>query len=162
MAHWRKGHESASNVLTSADLYDETRSAKAGRDVYGTTVVEIEKMTVEKVKSRQKPKGERRNFAHFKGHKKALGLNVTNAETLVSISGSPETARWVGLKIQLYVDPQADYPSGKKGPAIRIKQTAATGPIDAPPPELTPEKREQLENEHAERIGEREPGGDDA
>jgi hypothetical protein len=159
MGHWRKNHESDSNSLRSSDLYDERGSEKAGRPVYFKPVVVIERMSVAKVKSREKPSGESRNFAHFKGHKKALGLNVTNAEAITMLAGSPDTARWIGLKLRLYVDPLAQYPGGKKGPAIRISTEAVgNAPVDKPPPELTPDTRERLETEHAERLGEREPG----
>lgn len=159
MAHWRKNHESASNDLRSSDLYDDTASKAQKRDVYLSPVVRIEKVVVGKVKSREKPNGERRNYAHFAGKSKPLGLNVTNCETLQALSGSPDTERWVGLTIQLYVDPQARYPSGKKGPAIRIRPTLPKGQADTSPlPNVPDETRERLENEHAERLDEREPG----
>lgn len=155
MTHWRKNHESASNDLRSADLYDDAASKREGRDVYASPIVRIEKMTVGKVKSREKPKGEQRNYAHFAGKSKALGLNVTNCETLTDLSGSPDTARWVGLTIQLYVDPAARYPSGKKGPAIRIRPMLPKGQADTSPlPEVPAEERERLERDQAERLDE--------
>lgn len=158
MAHWRQNHESSSNLLRSSDLYDE-RASKPGAPSYVSPVVVIEKMSKDVIKSREKPRGERRNFAHFKGKSKPLGLNVTNCETLESLSGSPDPAHWVGLTIQIYVDKQAKYPSGKKGPAIRIRPTRPTGTPDTTPlPELSEETRERLEDEHEERL--REPGED--
>jgi hypothetical protein len=158
MGHWRKNHETASNDLRSADLYDDAASKRAGRDVYASPIVQIEKVVVGKVKSREKPNGERRNYAHFVGKAKPLGLNVTNCETIQSLSGSPDTDRWAGLTIQLYVDPAARYPSGKKGPAIRIRPTLPKGQADTSPlPDVPTEARERLENEHDERL-EGEPG----
>lgn len=151
MTHWRVNHESSSKHLKSSDLYDERR------DRYGSPTVLIERVSVDRVISGQKPKGERRNFIHLKGKSKPLGLNVTNCETLESISGSSDPKDWVGLTIQIYVDTQARYPSGKTGPAIRIRPTRATGPADTSPlPEQSPETVERLEREHEERL--REPG----
>jgi len=155
MSHWRKNHQSDSNNLRSVDLYDEKESQRTGKDRYVSPVVEIEKMTVGLIKSREKPKGEKRNFAHFKGKAKPLGLNVTNCETIADLAGSPATERWAGLVIQLYVDPQARYPSGKKGPAIRIRPTLPDGKPDTSPlPEVSAEDRQRLEEEQAGRIEE--------
>jgi hypothetical protein len=159
MPHWRRNHETDTKHLRSADLYDDAASAKAGRDTYASPVVKIEKMTTDRVKSREKPRGELRNFAHFVGKSKPLGLNVTNCETLESIAGSGDPQRWVGLSIQLYVDTAARYPSGKKGPAIRIRPQAARGPVDTSPlPEVPAEARERLEGEQEAAL--REPGDD--
>ena len=160
MPHWRKNHDSNVNHLKHYDLLDEA-STTPERDEYHSPVVLIEKMSVERMVSREKPKGERRNFAHFKGKSKPLGLNVTNCEVLEAMSGGSDPARWVGLQVQLYVDRQARYPSGKKGPAIRIKPMRASGPADTGPlPGVSDAARERLEGEHAERIEEREPGVD--
>jgi hypothetical protein len=159
MSHWRKNHQSDSNHLKSVDLYDEKESARTGKDKYLSPVVVIERMAVDVIKSKDKPKGEKRNFAYFQGKSKPLGLNVTNCETIADLAGSPATERWVGLAIQLYVDPHARYPGGKKGPAIRIRPTAPDGkPDTAPLPELSEEARDRLEEEHAGRLKEREPG----
>lgn len=159
MSHWRKNHQSDANNLRSVDLYDEKESLRTGRDCYVSPVVKIVKMTVDVIKSREKPKGDKRNFAHFAGKSKPLGLNVTNCETLESLAGSPATERWVGLTVQIYVDPQARYPSGKKGPAIRIRPTLPDGKADTSPlPELSDEARERLEDDREERLAEREPG----
>lgn len=152
MPHWRAGHESISSYLRSSDLYDERKSEQAGRPVYFSPVVEIEKMTVERLRNKDKAKGEQRNVAHFRNHRKGLGLNVTNAETLTSLAGSPDTNRWVGLRIQLYVDQGARYPNGTTGPAIRISPQPPKGGVDKPPPELTHETRDRLDREHEERL----------
>lgn len=159
MSHWRKNHQSDSNMLRSVDLYDEATTAKTGRDAYFSPVVQIEKMTVGLIKSREKPKGEQRNFAHFKGKAKPLGLNVTNCETIADLAGSPATERWVGLVLQLYVDPKSRYPSGKSGPAIRIRPTLPDGKPDTSAlPEVPTDARERLEGEQNDRVDEREPG----
>lgn len=154
--HWRKNHDSeAARLLKSVDLYDAAKS-EPNRPVYLSPIVEIERMTVEAIKSREKPKGERRNFAYFKGKQKPLGLNVGACEQLEAFAGSPDPKHWVGLVIQLYVDPQAKYPSGKKGPAIRIRPTLPKGakPDTSPLPEVPEADRDRLEAEHADRIAE--------
>lgn len=157
MPHWRKNHESNVNHLRYYDLLDEANSKD--RDVYFSPTVLIEKVSVDRVKSREKPKGERRNFVHFKGKAKPLGLNVTNCETLESMSGQSDPARWVGLQIQLYVDREARYPNGKKGPAIRIRPMKATGPVDdGPLPSVSDEARARHEEEQEAAV--REPGED--
>ncbi len=155
MSHWRKNHESASGNLMSADLFDEKKSAETGRPEYFSPIVTIAKMTSGKVKSREKPKGEQRNFMHFKGKDKPLGLNVTNCETLTSLSGTPDVARWVGMTIRLFVDKAARYPSGQTGPAIRISPELPEAKAqDTALPELSEETRERLDTEHEERMGE--------
>jgi hypothetical protein len=129
--------------------------------VYYSPVVTIERISANAVKSREKPRGERRNFAHFKGKQKPLGLNVTNCETIESLAGSPNTDRWVGLTIQLYVDPRVRYPSGRYGPAIRIRPTMPDGKPDTGPlPEISEQARERLEEEHEERLAEPADAGD--
>jgi hypothetical protein len=160
MAHWRRNHESkASNDLHSYDLYDEARSTRDA-PAYFAPVVLIERMTVSKVVSADKPKGERRNFAHFKGKAKPLALNVTNCKSIESLAGSPDPAHWVGTVVQLVVDQHAKYPGGKTGPAIRIAPKRPTAaPDTAPLPEISAEARERLEAEHEQRIDDgREPG----
>ena len=92
---------------------------KAGRDVYWTPVLKIATVSIGLVKSQDKPNGEELIFLHFEGQSRKLGLNSTNAKTMTSLSGSPVPMRWVGLTIQLYVDPKAKYPKGETGPAIR-------------------------------------------
>jgi hypothetical protein len=158
MPHWRTNHETDSKHLRSSDLFDDQASQRAQRDTYASPIVEIVKMSVDVVKSKEKPRGERRNFAHFKGKSKPLGLNVTNCETLESLSGTSDPNLWVGLVIQLYVDPSSKYPSGKKGPAIRIRPTAPKGPVDTTPlADVPAETRDRLDHENAERLA-REPG----
>jgi hypothetical protein len=159
--HWRKNHESAaSKDLKHIDLLDE-RSSSNERRIFFSPIVRIERMTTGKMVSKDKPKGEQRNFAHFAGKAKPLGLNVTNCETLEDLSGSPDPKDWVGMTIQLYVDPQCKYPAGKKGPGIRIRPKLPNAPADTSPlPTVSDEARAQLEEEHQERLEEREPGQD--
>lgn len=152
MGHWRRNHDSKSNLLRHHDLFDE-RNSTDGKDVYLSPVVVIERMSVEKLQSKENPKGERRNVAHFRGKAKPLGLNVTNCETLESLSGSPDPQRWVGLTVKLVVDKNAKYPGGKRGPAIRIAPTKPTGPSDTSPlPEVPADVRERLEAEQEANL----------
>jgi len=153
MAHWRKNHESKSTLLTSADLFDEQASEAKGAPVYRRVVVKIARVGSDLIKSAEKPNGERRNFAYFVGEKKPLGLNATNCKTLTALFGSPDTKAWEGKTIGLYVDPNAKYPKGETGPAIRIHPKIPSSAA-APIPPVDPSTRERLEDEKAKKLGE--------
>lgn len=160
--HWKTTRPSKSNPdhLSHAHLHNSEASEKAGRDVYWTPVLKIASVSIGLVKSQDKPNGEELIFLHFEGQSRKLGLNSTNAKTMTSLAGSPVPLRWVGLSIQLYVDPQAKYPKGEKGPAIRIKPMLPRGADATPMPDAKADDVERLEAERDEKIeGEgREPG----
>lgn len=83
--------------------------------------VEIEAVTGEELMS-QGGQTKKAPVVKFKGAKKALVLNKTNARTLMSMFG-PETSRWVGKKVVLYT---ASTKLGKDNVGcIRVKNTAA-------------------------------------
>jgi hypothetical protein len=160
--HWKKVRRSKANPdhLTHVDLFDEARSG-AGNNVYHSPILKIADVSIGLVKSRESPDGDEMTFLHFQGIRRKLGLNSTNSKTIESLTGTPIPRGWVGATIQLYVDPQARYPKGEKGPAIRIRPTAPKGQADASAlPDVPPAARERLENEHDERL--REPEEDDA
>ena len=158
--HWKSIRVNKSNPdhLSHAHLHNaeasDAASVKAGRavDVYWSPVLEITNVSLGLVKSQDKPNGEEITFLHFKGRDHKLGLNSTNSKTLESLSGSPVPVRWIGLSIQLYVDPQAKYPKGEKGPAIRIKPMRPTGPDANPMPAARAADVERLETARDERI----------
>lgn len=160
--HWKTIRTSKANPdhLSHAHLLDSAASEKAGRDVYLSPSVNVAKVTIGLVKSQESPNGEEMVFLHFDGQSKKLGLNSTNSKTMQSLSGSAAPIRWVGLAITLYVDPQAKYPKGEKGPAIRIRPTLARAADPLPTPEPRGEDVERLERARDERVGEapREPG----
>ncbi len=166
-AHWRTTRKSKSNpdLLTHADLYDSERSRAAGRAIYASPIVTVASVSIGLVKSAERPNGEEMVFLHFGGRKKKLGMNTTNSKAIERLTGRSAPSQWVGTTIRLYVDPEAKYPKGEKGPAIRIDPKRPNGAADATPfPEVPEADRERLEDEHADRVDrtfgddEREPG----
>lgn len=165
--HWKTVRPSKSNPdhLSHAHLLNSEASEKAGRDVYLSPIVKIARVSIGLVKSQESPNGDDMIFLHFEGQSKKLGLNSTNGKTMQNLSGSAVPLAWVGLTIQLYVDPNAKYPKGEKGPAIRIKPMLPRGAADpAPLAEPRPADVERLEAARDERVGDneqgREPGQD--
>ncbi len=161
--HWKTVRPSRSNPdhLNHAHLHDgdgsDAATKKAGRpvDVYHSPVLTISSVSIGLVKSQDKPNGEELIFLHFDGQTaRKLGLNSTNAKTLESLSGSPTPTRWVGMTIQLYVDPKAKYPAGKTGPAIRIKPMLPRGAAPTEMHEPRVEDVERLEDQRDERLEE--------
>jgi hypothetical protein len=67
---------------------------------------------------------------HFAGVPKPLALNATNAKTIQSITGSPDTDKWVGKWITLYPT-QCQSPTGETTDCIRVRPTAPTPPVGA-------------------------------
>lgn len=159
--HWKATRKSKSNpdYLSHAHLLDSDESEKAKRDVYREPILRISAVSIGLVKSKESPDGDEMTFLHFDGQSKKLGLNSTNSETMENLAGSGVPRRWVGLTIQLYVDPKAKYLGGKKGPAIRIKPMIPRGPA-TPMPDTKAEDVERLEADRDEKIDgdERQPG----
>lgn len=161
--HWKKVRRSKANPehLFHFHLYDESRSTET-RTVYHSPILSIVDVSIGLTKSSESPKGEEMLFLHFQQTKLKLGLNATNMKTLEALTGRATPRGWVGSTIQLYVDPQAKYLKGEKGPAIRIRPTLPKGaPETAPMPTVPEAARERLENEHEERLDadeKREPG----
>jgi hypothetical protein len=60
-------------------------------------------------------------IVYFKGAKKGLGINVTNAKTLIALYG-PHTEKWIGKAITIYPT-TTDSPEGRVD-CIRIRQRA--------------------------------------
>lgn len=161
--HWKKLRRSRANPdhLTHVDLFDEARSTDV-KNVYHSPVLKIVDVSIGLTKSQENPDGDEMVFLHFQGIHRKLGLNATNSSTLEALTGRVKPRGWVGSTIQIYVDPQARYPKGKKGPAIRIRPMLPKGPADTSAlPNVPVAARERLESEQTERLDEREPGEDD-
>ena len=93
-----------------------SKYVKAG-DLGGRPVtVEIERMLVEKIGV--PPKLEDKPVLYFKGAKKAMVLNRTNAMTIAALY-SPETNNWAGNRITLY--PTRVSAFGDTHEVIRVK-----------------------------------------
>lgn len=161
--HWKKVRRSKANPdhLTHVDLYDEAKSTDT-KAVFHSPILSIVDVSIGLTKSKESPNGDEMIFLHFQQTRRKLGLNTTNSETLEALTGRRTPRGWIGTTIQLYVDPQAKYPGGKKGPGVRIRPTLPKGaPETAPMPSVPEAARERLEHEHAERLDDREPGSDD-
>lgn len=146
MAHWRSMTDR--ETMGAWDLVD-----KAGKPKDWT--LEIEGVKAQLVKSREKPKGERRPFIYFRGARKPLCCNATNAETISSIAGSEDTDRWVGLRVTLY-QTKVRAKAGGQVMGIRIRPMKAT----AAPEEMGEGQPvdEQMREEQTAAM--REPGED--
>lgn len=106
-------------TLGSWDLVDRDGKPK-------DFTLEIERVQPMLVKSREKPKGERRPFVYFKGAKKPLVCNATNAETISAMAGSEDTDRWIGLRITIF-QTKVRAKAGGQVMGIRVKPMKATG-----------------------------------
>jgi hypothetical protein len=144
MAHWRSFTDR--ETLGSWDLVD-----KAGKPKEFT--LEIERVVAGVVKSREKPKGERRPFIYFRGATKPLVCNATNAETISSIAGSEDVERWVGLRVALY-QTKVRAKAGGQVMGIRVRPMAAKGPAE----ELGAGQPVDEEMRAEQAAGMREPG----
>lgn len=111
-----------------------------------------------RVQSREKPKGERRPFIYFRGAKKPLVCNATNATTISSIAGSEDTDRWIGLRVTLY-QTKVRAKAGQPVDGIRIRPKKAEAPAeemgDGQPVD------EKIRGEQDAAFEGREPGSDD-
>lgn len=120
MPHWRSMTDR--ETLGAWDLVGRDGKPK-------DFTVEIARVQASVVKSREKPKGERRPFIWFKGANKPLVCNATNAETISAMAGSEDTDRWVGLRVTLY-QTQVRAKAGGKVVGIRIRPMKATGAVE--------------------------------
>lgn len=116
MPHWRSMTDR--ETLGAWDLVGRDGKPK-------DFTLEIEAVKANVVKSREKPRGERRPFIWFKGAKKPLVCNATNAETISKMAGSEDTDRWVGLRITLY-QTKVRAKAGGEVPGIRVRPMRAT------------------------------------
>lgn len=142
MAHWRSMTDR--ETLGAWDLVGP--DGKTAKD----WTLEIEAVKPQLVKSREKPKGEKRPFVYFKGARKPLVCNATNAETISSIAGSEDTDRWVGQRVTLY-QTRVRGKAGGQVMGIRIRPMKATGA-----PEQMGEGQPVDEDMRAEQTAEQE------
>lgn len=69
-------------------------------------------------------------MAYFRGIERPLALNATNCKTIAAITGSPDTDKWIGQWVTLYVS-QVQSPKGETVDAIRIRPKAPAPPAGA-------------------------------
>jgi len=68
--------------------------------------------------------GSEQRVASFEEDERELGLNKTNFQSIVDITGEDDDDNWAGTQIELYVDPNVLF-KGKKIPAIRVRAPQA-------------------------------------
>lgn len=131
MPHWR--HMMTSDKLHAADLM--------GREV----TVQIERVVQGEYPDHEDPKKKvLKPDVYFKGKKKPLGLNSTNARAISRLVGSPRTEDWIGRWITLY--PTTTRAFGEEHECIRVRNKLPKedqGPTkrhrENPPPPMTTE-----------------------
>jgi len=127
----------SSENFSAADLWMEQQQK------YAEVIVEIVRVKKgevvgERGKKKTMPMAVMRSGKTGREFEKALGLNATNCRTLASLAGSPNTDKWIGMWINLYVT-KVDV--GRESvDAIRIRPELAQPPVQAkgPPPGVTP------------------------
>ncbi len=94
--------------------------------------LEIAKVLPGKVFSPDSNKTDPMPMIYFKGAKKPLGCNVTNAETIASITGSKHIEKWVGARVTLY-QTMVKAKAGGRVEGVRIRPQAPTRAAEALP-----------------------------
>jgi hypothetical protein len=151
MPHWRSLLERDS--LGAWDLVDAHGRPK-------DWTLEIVKVTMQKVKSKQQPKGRGKPHIFFKGAEKYLIAGATICEAIEGMYGG-DYDKWIGKRITLHQSTtEMTKEKGKPAvtvPCIRVRVTVPKGAAeDIPRQDVDPAMR-AIQNE---AFG-REPGSDD-
>ena len=77
---------------------------------------------------------------------KPLICNITNAETIATITGDEETDNWAGHKIVLWNDPAVSF-QGKRG-GIRVRPNETVAPVVPQKPTPKNSTAESFESDH--------------
>lgn len=109
------------------------------------TVV-IERVKAGVLEDPKRKKTDRKPIVFFRGAKKPLALNKTNAKTIASLYGN-DTEKWVGKPITIY--PTRTTFGSEEVDCIRVKPSVAGKAEDmpAPPPAPAPEEEVHAEGE---------------
>lgn len=106
----RTGEAFPSKYLAAADLQGHTRK------------LTIREYRIEEIGDEKNEKP----VLYFNGAKKALVLNVTNANMIAEVLGDDEMDNWIGSEIEIFPT-RVDF-KGKQTDAIRVKNTAPPPP----------------------------------
>jgi hypothetical protein len=86
-------------------------------DVTQPLIVKIRDVTMETLGGEG---GDVKPVVYFTGQEKALALNKTNAERIITIAGSDDSEAWVGVGMELYRDTVLF--RGQRTPCVRIRK----------------------------------------
>lgn len=104
--HWKA--DSNSNYLGAQHLPD-------GKDI----IVQISDAGTEMVYNPKSNSNEQKRIVHFEGDVRPMICNETNAARIARLAGTPYYDGWVGLKIQLYAEPNS---RSETGYALRVRE----------------------------------------
>lgn len=120
-----------------------------GRDIT-VTIVKVEAGVLENAKLKKR---DRAPIVWFRGGKKPLALNRTNAQTIAAMYGN-NTEDWIGKAVTLY--PTTTEMAGKACDCIRVRPAQPKGKaVEMPNPEPPP-----IPEENANGAGELGPGAE--
>lgn len=91
-------------------------------DLEKDVTVTIERVEQGELEDGRSGKKTKKPLVYFKGAKRPLVLNATNAKTIVSITGSAKCCDWVGQPITLYAS--TTQVGGESKDCVRIRPTA--------------------------------------
>lgn len=104
----------------------------AGRD-WTLVIRKVEAGVLENAQSRRK---DRKPVIHFKGARKPLALNKTNAKAIATLYGN-ETDAWIGKKVTLYSS-KTSFGNEQDIDCIRIRPREPTGKAEELPNRAPP------------------------
>ncbi len=146
MTHFRSLMKPA-DTIRAYDLVDDKGQPK-------DFTMEIVKVVPGKVFSPDSNKTDPMPMIYFKGAKKPLGCNVTNAETISSLAGSKHIEKWVGTKVTLY-QTMVRAKAGGKVEGVRIRPRAPTVAAES-----LPDREPDQDMIDRQASAAREPGDD--
>lgn len=89
-------------------------------------------VTITDVSSHEFEDGKKQRVLAFAEVGQKLGLNITNWDSIATITGKDDDDDWVGCKVELYVEPNVTF-GNKKIPAIRIRKVGSGNGGGLPP-----------------------------
>ena len=91
----------------------------SGEELPGEIIVTIERVTTEEAFNPSSNSKEQVLAVYFKGAKKGIVLNKTNAKAITKVVGSPYQEDWIGEKIIIY--PKSGKFFGEAMQVVRVK-----------------------------------------
>lgn len=91
----------------------------SGDELQGETIVEISKVSEEETFNPSSNSKEKVLAVYFKGAKKSVILNKTNAKSIAKVIGSPYQEDWIGKKIIIF--PKEGNFFGERMRVVRVK-----------------------------------------